>query len=293
MKTFLLLSAIFMGLFNPILSFCDVIVEQVYINGDSSGVGDIEIDQNGDIYTIIYSKGVFKYSDNKWIYLNNNSANDISIDNNGIIWSCSPKNSNLGKYTEGIWTFYPVNYESYYVSEISAGIDDSIWALTLGSGILRFDRNGTIQSVFTENDGLSSCWGNLIDTTRDGHVWISHTSINFCEGCIYKGVSHYNGEKWEIYTTDNGLLNKEVRSIVAFSATEAYIGGYGGISKYNGNELETFANYRVDKMSKGIDGSLWVATWADYNTPNSRQIYLRYKNREIFQYERKDSEALS
>ena len=267
--------------------FCETIVERVYINDDSLNVFDIEIDNYGDVYVSQYPQGVLKNSHNQWIQLHSNPTLDISFSTKGALWI--REKGYFGKYLEGIWTYYEYDYSLHPAALINIPQEDIVWAITSNSGLRRFDFNTNTITIYDTSDGLSSSWSRIIETTSDGHVWVSHTSIGFCESCTYKGVSHFDGKKWEIFTVENGLPDKEIRAIVAYSAEEVYIGSWKGIVKYNGETLEPFADCRADIMAKGYDGALWVATWENYNSPERHQIYLKYHKDKIEKYERNDA----
>lgn len=273
------------------LAFCETIVERVYVNGDSTSIYDIELDNSGDVYITQNPQGILKYENGQWIQVGTESSIDISIAPDNSLWS-RKKNLFL-KYKDGVWTNYEYDHSKYPISYIAAAGDDVVWGLTDTIGVCRFDFKNEKITIYDESDGVAYPYGRLIYATSDGHIWVSHTNINFCEHCVYKGVSHFDGENWENFTVENGLPGKEVRSIVAYSAHEVYIGGYDGIVKYNGETLEPFADYRADTMGKGYDGALWVATWENYSSSERSRIYLKYKNGSIEKYERYNKDFLS
>lgn len=272
-------------LFQRGFSYADALSELVTINDDSTQIWDIEIDRNGNLYVKQHQNGLMKFTNNSWVQVLPPFCDQIGFDNtNDILLVGLP--GRIGQYSDGVWTYFEYDPGLHPITYIDASQENIVWATSCcpweNAGVRRFDFNTHAITAYDQSDGLSYPGGRIIETTSDGHVWVSHTNIDFCESCVYEGVSHFDGEKWEIFTEENGLPYREVRSIVAFSATEAYIGTHKGIVKYDGESLKPFDDVNVDTMTKGLDGSLWVAG----GVPQWGQVYMRYHNGDVDLYDR-------
>ena len=158
-----------------------------------------------------------------------------------------------------------------------------IWGI--GASVLQYNVFSDSITYYDESNGVPSA-GNWITTTPEGEIWISHTVRYSCHlDCQYNGVSHFNGSNWEVFTTENGLLDQKVTSIVALSSTEVYISGPGGIAKYNGEFLEPFnTNYDVQCLAKSPDGNLWATGYrkGGFVPP---YVHIKFEGNNTYEYE--------
>lgn len=273
-------------LFNiiPVIACASTSIEHIYINGDSSYVSDIELNSNGDVYINVIAQGIYKYTKSGWTQLDVKAASDISFDADDNLWAL--RKGIFSRYKEGIWTDYNFNYSLYPCLSFEASKEkgNALWCIPFNeSGIRLFDYNSTTIKNYNKTNCLKNDFCNIIRTTNDGQVWLSHTNIDFCERCTYDGVSHFKNGKWEYYTVENGLPDIEVRAIEPISSEEVFIGSNMGIAKYDGSKLTHFSGYRTITMAKGMDGALWAAIWK-----GNIQYYVRYYDNNEYLYERND-----
>ena len=67
----------------------------------------------------------------------------------------------------------------------------------------------------------------------------------------------------KIFTSEDGLLSTSTQAVAQTREGFIWIGGYGGLVRYDGKRFETFAYKRITRVSDlaaGEDGALWVAT---------------------------------
>ena len=67
----------------------------------------------------------------------------------------------------------------------------------------------------------------------------------------------------KIFTSEDGLLSTSTQAVAQTREGFIWIGGYGGLVRYDGKRFETFAYKRITRVSglaAGEDGALWVAT---------------------------------
>lgn len=66
-----------------------------------------------------------------------------------------------------------------------------------------------------------------------------------------------------IFTSEDGLLSTSTQAVAQTREGFIWIGGYGGLVRYDGRDFKTFAYKRITRVSDlaaGEDGTLWVAT---------------------------------
>ena len=74
---------------------------------------------------------------------------------------------------------------------------------------------------------------------------------------------YIDGNVQKIFTSEDGLLSTSTQAVAQTSDGFIWIGGYGGLVRYDGKRFKTFAYKRVTRISDleaGEDGVLWVAT---------------------------------
>ena len=95
-------------------------------------------------------------------------------------------------------------------------------------------------------------------------VWILLMSVLLAAGASAdeKGL-YIDGNVQKIFTSEDGLLSTSTQAVAQTKEGFIWIGGYGGLVRYDGKNFETFAYKRITRVSDlaaGDDGSLWIAT---------------------------------
>ena len=74
---------------------------------------------------------------------------------------------------------------------------------------------------------------------------------------------YIDGNAQKIFTSEDGLLSTSTQAVAQTSEGFVWIGGYGGLVRYDGKRFEPFAYKRITRVSDleaGADGVLWIAT---------------------------------
>jgi len=89
-------------------------------------------------------------------------------------------------------------------------------------------------------------------------------AISLCAGALADEKDLYiDGNAQKIFTSEDGLLSTSTQTVAQTSEGFVWIGGYGGLVRYDGRHFETFAYKRITRVSDlaaGENGELWVAT---------------------------------
>jgi len=194
--------------------------------------------------------------------------------------------------------------------------DEAIWIGTFGSGVCRYDgkrwvtftkkdglASNYVTSISQTRDGkLWVCTGMWL-TSRgalncyDGHTWHTFTEAGtrplsllqtqdgaLWIGTIGKGLLRYalgetqsDGDSWQRFTTEDGLVNNNVSVLLQTSDDVLWLGTFNGLSRYEGpldslNALRDKKRWRTFTEKDGLirkmintlfqtpDGKLWVGT---------------------------------
>ena len=201
-----------------------------------------------------------------------NNVLKVVTGKNKITWIGTEKG--VSAFTGSKWLeadyyeLYPsVIFQEYPITAMATNpAGDSLYVATKGAGVARVFRN--------EVDGISGAsvyaeWGpiiipsdnvNSVFIEKNGRKWFG-TDL---------GVALHTGdetlENWEVYTTDDGLVNDYVQSITADQKGNLWFGTREGISVFNGT---SFTNYTIDNGLCGNDilclaldkeGVIWIGT---------------------------------
>lgn len=80
------------------------------------------------------------------------------------------------------------------------------------------------------------------------------------------GVSYFDGKTWKNYTSNDGLANNLVYSILQDSEGNYWFGTAGGVSRFDGSSWKTFnranglLNNHVYALAETPNGDIWVGT---------------------------------
>ncbi|MEZ7506757.1 histidine kinase [Flavobacterium sp. Arc2] len=139
--------------------------------------------------------------------------------------------------------------------------NDILWIGT-ENGISKME-NGSFSNL-DESDGLghNSCWG--ISQDRNGNMWF---------GSYGGGVSKFDGKKFTVFTTKNGLPSNKVRKVFSFK-NKMYLGTELGVSiiDVNTNKVVT---------PKGIKPHFGIFIISDFFIYN-KEVFFSAINEGIF-----------
>lgn len=191
----------------------------------------IAIDHQGNKWFGTQSNGVSKFNGTAWVTYNStnglgdNYINDIAVDVQGVVWVGT--RGGVSRFDGTTWKTYTTvdGLANDYVNTIVVDAKNNKWFGTYGGGISKFDNINWV--TFTRSntgyilmsDAISS---SVIDA--DGNIWF---------GTTY-GVAKYDGESWESYGEDDGLINKQVESVTVDAKGNKWFGTIGGVSKFRG-----------------------------------------------------------
>jgi ligand-binding sensor domain-containing protein len=104
------------------------------------------------------------------------------------------------------------------VSDLAFDSDGNLWAVGNG-GVVKWNLAAGTNTKFTVDDGLANDCVSSVAIALDGAVWVG----------TRRGASRFDGHTWKTYTTQDGLAENHVVSIV--------LQRYFGISSFNSRSL--------------------------------------------------------
>ncbi len=170
------------------------------------------------------------------------------------------------------WTSYPLADEYYdsqtrslqpqpngladaYVQAILPTATGQVWFGT-GRGLSVSDGQRW-QSYTYGRDGLASSGITALAVEPTGILWATH---------LAEGVSRFDGQKWTIFTVNDGLADNWVHAVAVDKEAKIWFGTNGGVSVYDNEKWASYttANGLVDNTVFAVavtpDGHKWFGT---------------------------------
>lgn len=186
----------------------------------------------------------------------------INSGNNGLLISVNKKPGALIKKMALSFDLVDSFKCQDSIVQATQAADNSIWAASPKSGLLKITGTGTIGSIIPNGPASPYSFGIY---ARNREIYVAHGGYNnsYFANMNPSGYSIYNGSSW---TSDNQALNTKLNGVVDISVVTKdetngtlYLGSYlnGLLIKYNDGTYENLTNKTV------FDGS--VAYGQDYN----------------------------
>jgi ligand-binding sensor domain-containing protein len=179
-----------------------------------------------------------------------NAVRQILADDKGNLWTVGsggvvqwyPPNGSFQKYT--ILDGLPENF----ITAIGIANNNHIWVGSFNGYISRYDGQRWDSKYPKLGEVITS-----LAFGKDGTIWVGTN----------RGISHYDGNQWVSFTTQQGLLDNYIQSIAITSNGIVWVGLIGGISYFDG---KTWKSQRLDKGSvitqivEASDKTIWFSS---------------------------------
>jgi len=240
------------------------------VGGSNSGVDAIKEDRAGNLWFGTYGGGVLRYdgTNGRTYTTADGLASDlvtrITVDHSGNLW--------FGTYGGGVSRFDGTNWRTYTTTDglandfVDAIVEDhegNLWFGTNGGGVSRFD--GANWRTYTVADGLANDFVRAITEDRSGNLWFATNGggvsrfdrgnwITYLAGDVVNaitqdragnlwfgtngGASSFDGTRWTLYTTAEGLSSNVVGAITEDRLGTLWFGtAGGGVTRYEADRV--------------------------------------------------------
>src|SRR5208282_826717 len=154
----------------------------------------------------------------------------------------------LGAYT---WTNWPI-YDLYEDRE------NRLWVATLGSGLFRYDTNGEVLHLTSQN-GLPTDFVRCVTEDREGNIWV---------GTEGGGLCRLKQSIFQTYGVKQGLASDQVMAVAAAQDGGLWIGTDGdGLDHWKDGKVQHYGlneglgNGHAWSVIQDHHGIVWVGTW--------------------------------
>jgi ligand-binding sensor domain-containing protein len=224
----------------------------------------------------------------------------MASDANGNIWFHTSQGVNRLS-PEGSWTTYETlqqaveeNYEavSSTVGHTRMWVKEGAGGVWVGAN--RYDGQSWIsykeQEVLSEAevtavaiDGQGRIWFGTRDrgaVVLDGEAWSSHDQENSLltdnwvkdiliddEDRVWiatpEGLNVLTGRWWQIFTSEDGLINNNVLTMAVDKEGHVWLGTKGGVSHFDGESWDNYGILDVEDIAVDNEGNVWIGTLFD------------------------------
>ncbi|WP_461400555.1 sensor histidine kinase [Flavitalea sp.] len=138
----------------------------------------------------------------------------------------------------------------------------------------------------TPNPFTFASWGKLHGLKSETVTDLLQDKLDNIWICTSRGVTRYDGKSFSNFTTEQGLVYNDVRSVFQDSKGNIWFGtNGGGVSKYDGYSFTNFtvsdglvSNYVVSGMVEDSLGNIWMATWGGLSKYDGHS-FINYTHR--------------
>ena len=231
-------------------------------------ISDILIDKDDNIWISVYGSGVFKLTNDKQFQisndLQNNNIYDVAKYKSKVYFLTSSKiigiepNRKLKDsllYKESLWKFDYLIKDTILLHTKEKTLDKET------RKIFKFLFNGVIKKVIKKKDKLYSCTN--------------------------KGLFIYDLNTLQLetkYTTDEGIVNNDIRDVVITNDSTIYIATINGLSVVKHQKIENY-NDDIGLLSLNINclyldshDVVWLGTQKGFSIFKDQTFYSFYKN---------------
>lgn len=255
---------------------------------DSLQIGalNIEAGRKGEVFVASAARASV-FTDGKWQNYRLDDGDQsrvvrsIAVARNGDLWVGT--RSGISRLSESEWThFSPDDGVQLPLVDIVPDRVKGVYA-AFHTGLSRIEDNQLKSRRYTNAPQPGSIRDLMVD--RTGNVWLSY----FVGSILVGGVSRYDGEQWEYFNTETGLLHDRVFSLATDREANVWVSSERGVSRYDGEDWTAFdlsdaaadesffADFALDSSY-----SLWVSSFSTYKTnsnPDSNVVAIhRYRN---------------
>ncbi len=134
-----------------------------------------------------------------------------------------------------------------------------LYSAPAGAGHTQLTRRSGTWRTYDATDGLGGGFVWDIVQDRSGYMWFASYG---------GGVSRFDGQKFETFTTKDGLAHDEVAAAFEDADGRLWFGTEGGVSVYDGDAFETITaadglpHDEVSFIFQDRDGDMWFCTEA-------------------------------
>ena len=182
----------------------------------------------------------------------------LAASRGGGVWVAA--NGRLRKFESGRWTVDLGAYAStnHPIYDLYEDGENSLWVATLGNGLYRYDTNGKVLHLSSQN-GLPTDFVRCVTEDKDGNLWA---------GTEGGGLCRLKQSKFQVYGVKEGLSSDQVMAVAEAQGGGLWIGTDGdGLDLWTNSTVRHYGypdglkNGHVWSVLQDHQGTVWAGTW--------------------------------
>lgn len=234
------------------------------VDGDwygSNFINSILVDRDNWIWCAT-ENGAHKFNcdQNCWISyfepLPHRIVNTVIQDQNGILWFGTW--NGISRFDGNNWTTIDASHglPSKIVTSIFEDHQGYLWFGTSKGGVCKFDGD-SIVAIYNTSNGLIDNYVTSIIQDSEFNYWFG----------TFRGISKFNGNKWNYFTKENsGLPDNNITCLLKDEKNNVWIGtNQGGLAKFDGKfwtrySIQQVGSIKINDIFQDSKGSFWFGT---------------------------------
>jgi ligand-binding sensor domain-containing protein len=183
-------------------------------------------------------------------FTNIDDVNQIALDWGGNIWTVGRGGISRWDLQSGICDNFTASsgMPGNNVTAFAVGADQKMWFGTYSGRIIEYADNRFSTLDKSAGDTITG-----LATSPDGTVWIGTN----------RGIYRYDGKSWQIYSTQQGVLDNYVHSVAVTSNGTVWVGVMGGVSFFDGknwNSKQLEKGEFISHILEAPDKTIWLTS---------------------------------
>lgn len=246
--------------------FTEVLPEKYKL---SKTITCIIADKAGALWFGTEGQGLLKYANGDFnLFTTNNglpsdAITSLMINKGGDLWIGTTKG--IVTYNNK-FTSFDIALPSQAITALFLDNKGDVWIGTADAGLLRINATDKQLKQYTTNQGLAS--NNIITLyqAESGSIFIGTYDGGVCKYLPQLELNNYKGSVFQTISTQHGLSNNRVLSIIQDREKNIWIGTFFNLNQYFDEQFEIYGeneglpNSLVWSVIEGANNDYWIGT---------------------------------
>jgi ligand-binding sensor domain-containing protein/serine phosphatase RsbU (regulator of sigma subunit) len=235
----------------------------------SKTITSIISDKKGNIWFGTEGQGLLKLENNNFtLYttkegLASDAVTALMENKDGVIWIGTSKG--ITHYKSKL-TPFNASFPSQSITSLFCDNESNIWVGTSDYGIIRINAANKLLSIYNTSHGLASNNVITIYQANNGSIFIGTYDGGVSKYLPQLEANNYKGAIFQTISTQHGLSNNRVLSIIQDREKNIWIGTFFNLNQYFDEQFEIFGeneglpNSLVWSIIEGANNDFWLGT---------------------------------
>ncbi|MES2593589.1 MAG: two-component regulator propeller domain-containing protein [Bacteroidota bacterium] len=238
-------------------------------NKISKTITCIITDKSGRIWFGTDGQGVLKYENGSFTSLTmkdgltSNTVTSLMENKDGVIWIGTAKGITLNK--SKLVPFDPY-FPSQSITSLLCDTKGDVWVGTSDYGVARINASDNKLSIYNTSHGLASNYVTVVYEAENGTIFLGTYDGGVSKYLPQLEVNNYKGAIFQTISTQHGLSNNRVLSLLQDREKNIWIGTFFNLNQYFDEQFEIYGenegllNSLVWSIIEGANNDYWVGT---------------------------------